>query len=160
EETPAEPWLIADHRLEPRAARNLVTYLAEQRAATGVLPTDKRVVIEHFVDDLGDARIAIHLPLGKRVTTPLGMLLGRRLAEATGVEPSWQAADDGLLLRLPAAEAGPPRNPFELLEGVDLERTLVAALAGSSLFGARFRENAARSLLLPRRSPGQRTPLY
>ena len=160
EEPQAAAWLERDHLLSAAAARNLTSYLAEQRSATGALPTDRRIVIEHFVDDVGDARIAVHTPAGKRVTTPLGLLLARRLAEQLGVEPSWVASDDGVLLRLPAAEQGPPADPLAALRGLDVEHALVAAVGSSTLFGSRFRENAARALLLPRRSPGQRTPLY
>ncbi|HEY7955585.1 MAG TPA: DEAD/DEAH box helicase, partial [Polyangia bacterium] len=156
----APAWLVAEHHLTARAAVNLSGYLADQRAALGVLPTDRRVVVEHFTDELGDRRLAIHTPLGKRVTTPLGLVLARRLAEVTGVEPSWVAADDGVLFRLPAAEAPPPGDPLKLLSDLDLERALTVAVGASTLFGARFRENAARALLLPRRAPGRRTPLY
>ena len=156
----APAWLVAEHHLTARAAANLSGYLADQRAALGVLPTDRRVVVEHFTDELGNRRLAIHTPLGKRVTTPLGLVLARRLAEVTGVEPSWVAADDGVLFRLPAAEAPPPGDPLKLLSDLDLEGALTVAVGASTLFGARFRENAARALLLPRRAPGQRTPLY
>ncbi len=156
----AQSWLESDHHLDALAAKNLVAHLSEQRAATGVLPTDRRVVIEHFNDESGDARIALHAPLGPSVLTPLALLLARRLSEVTGTEPTFVTSGDGILFRLAATEGGPPDNPLALLRAADAEPLLVDLLGDTALFGARFRENAARALLLPRRSPGKRTPLY
>jgi ATP-dependent Lhr-like helicase len=160
EEGEALVWLERDHHLDASSARNLVAYLAEQRAATGVLPTDRRIVVEHFTDETGDARIAVHCPLGPSVLTPLALLLQRRLAEVSGTEPTFVASSDGILLRLAATEGGPPENPLALLRAADAEPLLVELLGETALFGARFRENAARALLTPRRQPGKRTPLY
>jgi ATP-dependent helicase Lhr and Lhr-like helicase len=160
EEPEAERWLIAEHHLDANAARSLTAYLAEQRAATGLLPTDRRVVIEHFTDETGDARVVIHAPLGPAVLTPLALLLTRRLAEVTGTEPTFVSSGDGILLRLAATESGPPENPLALLRAAEAEPLLVDLLGDTALFGARFRENAARALLMPRRQPGKRTPLY
>jgi ATP-dependent Lhr-like helicase len=160
EEPEASGWLERDHHLDATSARNLVAYLAEQRAATGVLPTDKRVVIEHFTDETGDARLAVHSPLGPSILNPLALLLQRRLAEVTGTEPTFVVSADGILLRLAATEGGPPENPLSLIRGAEAEPLLVDLLGDTTMFGARFRENAARALLMPRRQPGKRTPLY
>src|SRR3954466_5246977 len=103
-------------------------YLAAPRAATGVLPTDRRIVIEHFTDETGDLRIAVHCPLGPSVLTPLALLLGRRLTEVSGTEPTFVASSDGILLRLAATESGPPENPLSLLRAADAEPLLVDLL--------------------------------
>jgi len=154
----AEGRLHTDHALDVRAARNLVSYLAEQREATGSLPTDRQLVVERFRDELGDWRVCLLSPFGGRVHAPWAMAIEARLAERgqTG-QAIW--TDDGIALRLPEASEPPPDDLF-ILEPDEMERLLMDALGGSALFASRFRENAARALLLPRRRPGQRTPLW
>ncbi|HEX6139617.1 MAG TPA: DEAD/DEAH box helicase [Candidatus Limnocylindria bacterium] len=154
----AEGLLRDDHALDERAARNLVAYLGEQREATGALPTDRQVVVERFRDELGDWRLCLLTPFGGRVHAPWAMAVEARLAEqGREVQAIW--TDDGIALRLPDA-AEPPGEELFLLEPSEIEDVLTSALGGSALFAAHFRENAARALLLPRRRPGQRTPLW
>ncbi|MCU0482831.1 MAG: DEAD/DEAH box helicase, partial [Chloroflexi bacterium] len=151
--------LRARNALDERAAENLVAYLEDEIASVGALPTDRRIVVERFRDELGDWRLVLLTPFGGRVHAPWSLAVEGRLRErfGEGVVGIW--SDDGIALRLPEAE----------LEGVEdllfpsadeIEDLVVAALGGSALFAARFRENAARSLLLPRRRPGTRTPLW
>jgi ATP-dependent Lhr-like helicase len=151
-----------DHALDELAARNLVAYLGEQREVTGVLPTDRTIVVERFRDELGDWRVALLTPFGGRVHAPWSMAIEARLRERHGVEVQTIWSDDGIAVRLPeGADAdGSTVESALLLEPEEVEELLVAALGGSALFAARFRENAARALLLPRRRPGQRTPLW
>ena len=154
----AEGRLHTDHALDVRAARNLVSYLAEQREATGSLPTDRQLVVERFRDELGDWRVCLLSPFGGRVHAPWAMAIEARLAErGQAGQAIW--TDDGIALRLPEASEPPPDDLF-ILEPDEMERLLMDALGGSALFASRFRENAARALLLPRRRPGQRTPLW
>ena len=154
----AEGRLRTDHALDARAARNLVAYLAEQREATGSLPTDRQLVVERFRDELGDWRVCLLSPFGGRVHAPWAMAIEARLAERGQVgQAIW--TDDGIALRLPEASEPPPEDLF-ILEPDEMERLLMESLGGSALFASRFRENAARALLLPRRRPGQRTPLW
>ncbi|HET6379840.1 MAG TPA: DEAD/DEAH box helicase, partial [candidate division Zixibacteria bacterium] len=154
----AERRLRDDHVLDERAARNLLAYLAEQREATGALPNDRQVVIERFRDELGDWRVCLLSPFGGRVHAPWAMAVEARMAEqGHQVQAIW--TDDGIALRLP--ETGqPPGDEVFLLDPDALDDVLMSALGGSALFAAHFRENAARALLLPRRRPGQRTPLW
>jgi ATP-dependent Lhr-like helicase len=154
--------LRADHALDERAAKNLVAYLGEQRAATGVLPTDRTVVIERFRDELGDWRVVLLTPFGGRVHAPWSMVIEARLRERHGLEVQTIWSDDGIAVRLPegAQDDGSSVEATLLPDPDDIEETLMAELGGSALFAARFRENAARALLLPRRRPGQRTPLW
>ncbi len=150
--------LQADHALDELAARNLLAYLADQREATGVLPTDRQLVVERFPDELGDWRVCLLSPFGGRVHAPWAMAIEARLAEeGQEVQAIW--TDDGIALRLPQAVEAPADDVFAL-EPDDLDDLLMAALGGSAMFAAHFRENAARALLLPRRRPGQRTPLW
>ena len=154
----AEARLRDDHALDERAARNLLAYLAEQREATGTLPSDRAVVIERFRDELGDWRVCLLSPFGGRVHAPWAMAIEARLAEQGQlVQTIW--TDDGIALRLPEATEPPPEDLF-LLDPDEIERLVTDALGGTALFASRFRENAARALLLPRRRPGQRTPLW
>ena len=154
--------MVEHHDLDDLAARNLLGYLEEQAEATGVVPDDRTLVVERFRDEIGDWRLCIHSPHGSRVHAPWAMALRARLEEhfggdTVGVEVLW--SDDGIVVRLPEAAED---LPSDLLFGdpEEVEGEVVVALPGSSAFAARFRECAARSLLLPRRRPDQRTPLW
>ena len=151
--------LERDHALDELAARNLVAYLGDQRDATGTLPTDRTIVIERFRDELGDWRVCLLSPFGGRVHAPWALAIESRLAESHAVDTQVLWSDDGIVVRLPEADETPPET--ELIIGPDeIEERVMGALGGSAMFAARFRENAARALLLPRRRPGQRTPLW
>jgi ATP-dependent Lhr-like helicase len=158
-EDKAEARLVADHALEAQAARNLLAYLREQQEATGALPDDRTIVLERTRDEMGDWRLCLLSPWGGRVHAPWSLAIEarqKRLGE-TEVETIW--SDDGLVLRLPDRER-PPEAADLLPEPDEIEDLVVGELGGSSLFAAHFREAAGRALLLPRRRPGQRTPLW
>ncbi|WP_457030312.1 ATP-dependent helicase, partial [Kitasatospora sp. P5_F3] len=158
--------------LDDWAASNLLTYLAEQRTATGHLPDDRTIVVERFRDELGDWRIVIHSPFGAQVHAPWALALGARLREKHGLDPQVMHADDGIVLRLPDAdlldfpsdkpvtEEAPVGADAALFDKGEIEQLVTDQVGGSALFAARFRECAGRALLLPRRSPGKRTPLW
>ena len=153
--------LREEHDLDERAAENLLTYLEDEREATGSLPTDKRIVLERFRDELGDWRLTLLTPFGGRVHAPWSMAIESRLAERLGLEVQTIWSDDGIAIRLPEGDA--PLDGIEALlfpEADEIEDLVVGQVASSSLFASRFRENAARALLLPRRRPGTRTPLW
>jgi ATP-dependent Lhr-like helicase len=145
--------------LDPRAARNLVTFLREQEAATGVVPSDRTIVVERFRDEIGDWRVCILSPYGGRVHAPWAMALRARLRDSLGLDVQSLWSDDGIALHFPDADVPPPLADL-VLEPDEVEDLLLSELAQSALYGARFRENAARALLIPRRRPGQRTPLW
>ncbi|HSN27651.1 MAG TPA: crosslink repair DNA glycosylase YcaQ family protein [Kofleriaceae bacterium] len=155
----AVAWLERDYHLDAFAAGNLVTYLGEQRAQTGAVPTDRAVTIERFRDELGDVRVCILSPFGSRVHAPWALVLSRQLEDQLGypVHPLW--TDDGIAFRFAEGDALPEDDQL-IPDPDDIERVLVDELARSSVFASHFRENAARALLLPRRRPGQRTPLW
>ncbi|HYU60375.1 MAG TPA: helicase-related protein, partial [Solirubrobacterales bacterium] len=151
--------LTTQHSLDERAAKNLLTFLNEQAAATGAVPSDRTVVVERFRDEIGDWRVCILSPFGARVHAPWALALAARMRDALGLEVQSIWSDDGIALHLPDADAPPPTD--ELVIGPDeLEDLVVQEVGQSALFGARFRENAARALLIPRRRPDQRTPLW
>jgi ATP-dependent helicase Lhr and Lhr-like helicase len=145
--------------LDDRAAGNLVRYLAEQREAAGVLPDDRTIVVERFRDELGDWRLCVHSPFGARVHAPWAQAIELRVRERLGLEVQTMVDDDGIVVRLPEADEAPPSDSV-LFEPEEIEELVTDAVGGSALFASRFRENAARALLLPRRSPGRRTPLW
>ncbi len=151
--------LRVEHDLDERAAENLLAYVEEERAICGALPTDRRIVVERFCDELGDWRLVILSPFGGRVHAPWALALQRRLGERLGTEVAGIWSDDGIALRLPEGEPGAAEALLfptpEEIEGLVLE-----GLEASPVFAARFRENAARAFLLPRRRPGSRTPLW
>ena len=148
-----------EYRLDALAARNLLTFLREQEAATGVVPSDRTIVVERFRDEIGDWRVCILTPFGGRVHAPWAMALRARLRDSLGLDVQSLWSDDGIALHFPDADVPPPLADL-LLEPDELEDLVVGELAQTALFGARFRENAARALLIPRRRPGQRTPLW
>ncbi|MGA9762517.1 MAG: crosslink repair DNA glycosylase YcaQ family protein, partial [Gaiellaceae bacterium] len=151
--------LLAEYGLDQRAAENLLAYLHDQAEATGALPSDKTIVVERFRDEIGDWRVVVLTPFGARVHAPWALALGARLRDALGIEAHAIWSDDGIALHLPDVEQPPPMT--ELLIGPEeIEELVVGEVGESALFGARFRENAARALLIPRRRPGQRTPLW
>ncbi|MET0909226.1 MAG: DEAD/DEAH box helicase, partial [Ilumatobacteraceae bacterium] len=151
--------LRAEHALDELAARNLVQYLDEQAEATGVVPDDRTVVVERFRDEIGDWRICILSPFGTPVHAPWAMAIERRLADHYDVPVESMWGDDGIVLRLPEAADELPIEAITI-EPDDIEDIVVSALPQTALFSSRFRECAGRALLLPRRRPDQRTPLW
>jgi ATP-dependent Lhr-like helicase len=155
---PAE-LLEREYDLDGLAAKNLLDYLREQQAATRVVPSDRTIVIERFRDEIGDWRLCVLSPYGGRVHAAWGLALSARLRAIHGLESDAIWSDDGIIVHLPDADE-PPGADLVLIEPDELEDLVVGELGGSALFGARFRENAARALLIPRAYPGKRTPLW
>lgn len=145
--------------LEPRAATNLLEFLREQQNATRVVPSDRAIVVERFRDEIGDWRLCVLSPFGGRVHAAWGLALSARIRDQLGLESDAIWSDDGIIVHLPDAEE-PPGADLVMLEPDEVEDAVVAELSASALFGARFRENAARALLIPRARPGKRTPLW
>ena len=151
--------LVEHHALDAQAAQNLLAYLHEQKEATGALPDDRTLVLERTRDEMGDWRLCLLSPWGGRVHAPWVLALEAKWKRAgeTEVETIW--SDDGFVIRLPDRER-PPEAKDLLPEPEEIEDLVVGELGGTALFAAHFREAAARALLLPRRKPGQRTPLW
>ena len=151
--------------LDAWAIDNLLSYLREQREAAGHVPDDRTILVERFRDELGDWRMVVHSPFGAQVNGPWALAINARLRERRGVEAQVASADDGIVLRLPdaldanGAEVLPTAEDV-LFDPDEVEQLVVAEVGGSALFASRFRECAARSLLLPRRDPRRRTPLW
>jgi ATP-dependent Lhr-like helicase len=171
--------LERDYDLDERAARNLLAYLREQQAATRVLPSERTIVLERFRDEIGDWRLCLLSPYGGRVHAAWGLALSAQVRARYGLEADVIWSDDGIVMHLPdldgggldGGEDGQPAERVELeslasaaelvlLEPDEVEEAITAELATSALFGARFRENASRALLIPRAYPGKRTPLW
>jgi len=151
--------LAVDYDLDELAARNLLDFLREQQQATRVIPSDRTIVIERFRDEIGDWRLCVLSPYGGRIHAAWGLALSARIRDQLGLEADAIWSDDGIIVHLPDADE-PPGAEIALIEPDELEDAVVAELSGSALFGARFRENAGRSLLIPRAYPGKRTPLW
>lgn len=156
---------IAGAGLDEWAQDNLLSYLEEQRAATRHIPDDRTIVIERFRDELGDWRMVVHSPFGAPVNGPWALAIGARIRDSRGVDAQVVSSDDGIVLRLADAldESGGevlPTAEDVLLTPDEVQQTVTDEVGGSALFASRFRECAARSLLLPRRDPGKRTPLW
>jgi ATP-dependent helicase Lhr and Lhr-like helicase len=151
--------LAKEYDLDRRAAENLVAYLREQQAATRVVPSDETIVVERFRDEIGDWRLCVLSPFGGRVHSAWGLALGQKIREELELEADAIWSDDGIVVHLPDADEPPPAD-LVMVEPDELEELVVRELSGSALFGARFRENASRSLLIPRAYPGKRTPLW
>ena len=142
------------------AGDNLWQLLDDQRQATGVVPTDTTFVVERFRDELGDWRVILHSPYGLRVHGPLALAVARRLRERYGIDEKPTASDDGIIVRLPDTEDAAPGADLFVFDADEIEPIVTAEVGGSALFASRFRECAARALLLPRRHPGKRSPLW
>ena len=146
--------------LDALAAGNLVSYLSDQRAATGHVPDDRTLVVERFRDELGDWRVVLHSPYGDRVHAPWALAITARLRERYGgMDVQALHTDDGIIIRVPDSDEPPPAG-IALLDPEEIGDIITAEVGGSALFASRFRECAARALLLPRRQPGRRTPLW
>jgi len=146
--------------LDELAARNLIRYLAEQRAATGYVPDDRTLVLERFRDELGDWRVVLHSPYGDRVHAPWALAIAARLRERYGgMDVQALHTDDGIIIRVPDSDEPPPSG-IALLDPDEISDLITAEVGASALFASRFRECASRALLLPRRQPGRRTPLW
>jgi len=146
--------------LDQLAASNLISYLSSQREATGYLPDDRTLVVERFRDELGDWRLVLHSPFGGQVHAPWALAIAARLRERYGgMDVQAVSTDDGIVIRVPDAD-DPPPGGIAMLDPEEVEQLVTAELGSSALFASRFRECAARALLLPRRQPGRRTPLW
>jgi ATP-dependent helicase Lhr and Lhr-like helicase len=151
--------LVEEHDLDERAADNLIAYIAEQKEATGVLPDDRTLVLERTRDEMGDWRLCLLSPWGGRVHAPWALVLQSRLRASLDVDVETVWSDDGIVVRVPDREE-PPTGADLLPDPDEVEDLVVRELGGSALFAAHFREAAARALLLPRRRPGLRSPLW
>ena len=151
--------LMDEWHLDAFAANNVLLYLGEQAEATGAVPDDRTIVIERFRDEIGDWRVCILSPFGVPVHAPWSMAIERRLVERYDLPVETMYTDDGIVLRLPESAEQLPLDAL-LVDPDEVDELVMASLPGTSLFGARFRECSARALLLPRRRPDQRTPLW
>ncbi|MBW3536090.1 MAG: DEAD/DEAH box helicase, partial [Gemmatimonadetes bacterium] len=151
--------LTGGHGLDRRAAANLLGYLTEQREATGALPTDRDLVVERFRDELGDWRVCVLTPFGARVHAPWALALRALVSARVGYDVQAVWSDDGIVLTVADGDE-PPGLDVLLPDPEEVQERVLEELGRSPLFASQFRENAARALLLPRRRPGQRTPLF
>src|SRR5262245_54509172 len=151
--------LAREHDLDARAAENLLQYLRDQTAATRALPDESTVVVERVRDELGDWRVCVLSPRGGRVHAPWAMAVAAKIREETGIDVETLWGDDGFVVRFPDVDA-PPEPRLMFPDPEEVQALVVRQLGGTALFAAKFRENAARSLLMPRRRPGQRAPLW
>src|SRR4051812_18376564 len=146
--------------LDTYAAGNLVGYLHEQLEATQVLPSDQTLLVERFRDELGDWRLVVHSPYGTPVHAPWALAINARLRERYGIDGQAVASDDGIVIRIPDTDAEAPGGEVVVFAPDEIEDVVTQEVGGSALFASRFRECAARALLLPRRDPGRRSPLW
>jgi ATP-dependent Lhr-like helicase len=151
--------LVAEHDLDPGAADNLLQFLADQHAATGAVPDDRTIVIERCRDELGDWRVCVLTPFGSRIHIPWAMAVAARIGAAGGADVETLWGDDGFVLRFPDTDA-PPDPDWFLVEAAEASDLVLRQLGSTALFAGRFREAAGRALLLPRRRPDARSPLW
>ena len=153
----ADPSIVRD--ADELARRNIAAYLKEQEEAAGLIPDEKTLLLERFTDELGDWRVLLHTPFGRPVNAAWALAVGQRVAERTGMDAQAVAGDDGIVLRLPQGEADPDAALFSF-DADEIADIVTEQVGNSALFASRFRECAARALLLPRRNPGKRAPLW
>ena len=153
-------WLQQEYPLDSNAARQVAEQVQRQTEATGIAPSENTVVVEMFQDVLGDYRLVVHSPFGGRVNSPWALALASLFRERTGIDPEVQVSDDGILFRLAAFLDELPLDIFQRLSPKQARDLILAELPSSAVFGAQFRQNAARALLLPGRGPRRRSPLW
>ncbi|MDF2627942.1 MAG: ATP-dependent helicase [Symbiobacteriaceae bacterium] len=153
-------WLEEECCLDERAAWNLRQYLVDQVEATGALPHDRQISVEYYFDELGDRRVVIHSPFGGRVNLAWSMVMKRRLRDLLGIEAEMFHSDDGIHIRLPGADAPPPIERMLQADPAEAEEMLLQEVGNTAVFGAYFRMNAGRALVLPRPQPGRRQPFW
>ena len=151
--------LSTEHDLEPRAAENVLRYLADQEIATVTVPDDRNIVIERVRDELGDWRVCVLTPFGSRIHAPWAMAATAKIRANNGMEVETMWSEDGFVLRFPEADEAPPIEPL-MLEPEEAAELVLRQLGATALFAAKFRESASRALLLPRRRADGRTPLW
>ncbi|GAA3774358.1 ATP-dependent helicase [Microbacterium kribbense] len=151
---------LGESGLDEHAVTNLLAYLSEQREATGTLPTDRTLTVERSRDEVGDWRLILHSPYGMQVHAPWALAVGARIRERLGVDGSAVAGDDGIIARIPDATTEPPGAELFVFEPDEIDQLVTDEVGGSALFASRFRECAARALLMPRMNPGKRSPLW
>ena len=156
--------LVRDYDLDERSASNLLEYLREQQAATQAIPSDRTIVLERFRDEIGDWRLCVLSPYGGRVHAAWGLAISARIRERFNIDGEALWSDDGIVVRLPDVDfedtEAASYADLVAIDPEEIEQIVVGELGSSALFGARFRENAGRSLLIPRAYPGRRTPLW
>lgn len=155
-----QAWLRQDYRLDERSARNLVEHVQRQLDAVGVISSDTTFVVESFENEAGDPHLVIHSPLGGRVNGAWALALASLLRDRTGVSPDMQASDDGIIFRFPQSDREPPTDLAKALSPAEARERLLRALPGSAVFGAQFRKNAARALLLGKPRGAKRVPFW
>ncbi|MCL6430954.1 MAG: DEAD/DEAH box helicase [Anaerolineae bacterium] len=160
EDPAALAWLQKEHALDERSAENVLRYVAEQMRAMGAISSDRTIIVELFRDPLGDGRIVIHSPFGGRVNAAWALALRSAFHDRLHTSPECQTSDDGILLRFPESEASPPLDLVTQLSPEEARERILTELPDSALFGAQFRQNAARALLMPRARRGRRTPFW
>ena len=151
--------LVKHHDLDQQAAENLLRYLADQIKAAGVVPDDRTILIERCRDELGDWRVCVLSPFGGRIHAPWAMAVVERARAETGLDVETMWTDDGFVVRFPETEE-PPDPKLMIPSSEEVEALVVRQLGGTAMFAAKFREAAARALLLPKRRPGGRSPLW
>ncbi|WP_075725315.1 DEAD/DEAH box helicase [Corynebacterium aquilae] len=145
--------------IDDYARNNVTDYLTEQQQALGVIPDERTLVLERFRDELGDWRVILHTPFGRAINAPWALAVGHRIAHTTGMDAQAVAGDDGIIIRLPESDTEPGIDLFTF-DADDIATIVTEHVGNSALFASRFRECAARALLLPRRHPGKRAPLW
>ena len=155
----AKTLLMEQYELDGFAADNVYRYLDDQRQATRAVPSDRTIVVERFRDEIGDWRLCVLTPFGSRLHAAWGMAISARIRREQGLDPDALWSDDGVILHFPDADEPPPAD-VALIDPAELEELVTSELGGTALFGSRFREAAARALLIPGRGPDRRTPLW
>ncbi|QEE60586.1 ATP-dependent helicase [Salinibacterium sp. dk2585] len=151
---------LAEVGLDERAVNNLIAFVREQKETTGHVPTDRTLVVERFRDELGDWRLVLHSPFGMPVHAPWALAVSARIRDTLGIDGGAMAADDGIVVRIPDTDAPPPGADLFAFDPHELGDIVTREVGGSALFASRFRECAARALLLPRYNPARRSPLW
>ena len=151
--------LVTKHDLDKDAAENFLQYLADQQEATGAVPDDRTIVIERVMDELGDWRVCVLTPYGGKIHAPWAMAVTAKVRAAMAIDVESMWSDDGFIIRFPETDR-PPAAELVLPDPDEVEQLLLRQLGASSMFAAKFREAAARALLLPRRRPQGRTPMW
>jgi ATP-dependent Lhr-like helicase len=144
--------------LSDSGARQLADYFAATYRALGVIPSQRKLVLERFFDESGGMQLVLHAPFGIRVNRAWGLALRKRFCRSFNFELQAAATDDAIVLSLGTQHSFPLEEVFSYLHSKTVRDVLVQALLDAPMFPIRWRWNATRSLALPRQRGGRKVP--
>ncbi len=149
---------LAELGLDESAVKSAADFIDRQIEATGTLPDERTVVVEHFTDHTGCHQIMVHAIYGRRVNAPLSLLMQQAAANSLHTNVGCVDDEDGFLL-YPYGEEILPEGLLYAISPQKARAILEAILPITPVFNMTFRYNAARALMMGMKNQ-RRQPLW